>query len=99
MYVYNCENGIRKIQKFQPHNITWTISGILVHVLWDIDISDDSTFAISCSLNPCVSLYDLENTKVLKEFDLSNNNNGLGSKIISNPRWLGWFPWVQVFFM
>ena len=40
-----------------------------------MDISDDSKFALTSSLNKYVTLYDLEDYKVLTTFILSNNQN------------------------
>lgn len=45
----------------------------------DCDISDDSTIAISCSLNPYISLYDLHNSKVLAHLNLRYNNCSTGN--------------------
>jgi hypothetical protein len=51
----------------------------------DADISDDSNFVISCSLNPFITLYDIENFKVLDLFDLKNTTEGTKiDKLLNN---------------
>ncbi len=47
----------------------------------DCDISDDSTLAITSSLNPYISLFDLVNSKVLAHLNLRFNNSNNGKNI------------------
>lgn len=44
----------------------------------DTDISDDSSVALSCTLNPYVTLYDLDNQKVLANLNLGAGDQGSG---------------------